>query len=504
MQVTRISAPTTEDPIFIFRLVLDPLSEPTNVQFDAELEAEMQANYGAAASSRFPEYPSDDSFLKPRGGNSAILTAGLLIADVVGAGVLAMGNAVAKLGWLMAIPIICLMLAMNAHIMILVWRVQKFHPAAKSYKELACMTVQQAQPEMLGVARKVVVIGQYSFIFSTLGLYTLSIGQGLGMFFYDLHGCLPLMTLFGCALLLPINLSARFLGSFAGSVIFNCLCTLGTVMIPILWLMSQGAAVTRSVGSEFAPVSSTLSPASLVTSVSTFAFAFTGQFILVEIMSEMDDLEEFPKAYFGYSLPFQALAFLGIGLSVYYFRGSEAAGMIVNELPFGFGERLASACLVGHMLITYVIKNVVLCRGLLQEFEKNEYISSGKTWTMWYAIVMVVVAASWFLAQIVPFFSDFVTLLGATVTPVIAFIIPILLYRLCAQANDVKISGLEQCIMGAEFLVSLVLLIYGTASAVMHILKQWDYYGYPFACHCEFLWKTCSCSPTRMECAAQF
>lgn len=59
-----------------------------------------------------------------------------------------------------------------------------------------------------------------------------------------------------------------------------------------------GAAVTRSVGSEFAPVSSTLSPASLVTSaaasswvgtaswpfgqsisseVSTFAFAFTGQ-----------------------------------------------------------------------------------------------------------------------------------------------------------------------------------------------------------------------------------
>lgn len=52
--------------------------------------------------------------------------------------------------------------------------------------------------------------------------------------------------------------------------------------------------------------------------------------------------------------------------------------------------------------------------------------------------VMVVVAASWFLAQIVPFFSDFVTLLGATVTPVIAFIIPILLYRLCAQANDTQ------------------------------------------------------------------
>ena len=47
-------------------------------------------------------------------------------------------------------------------------------------------------------------------------------------FFYEAHGCLPMMTFFGCMLLLPLNLSARFLGRFAGSVIFNFICTVGT------------------------------------------------------------------------------------------------------------------------------------------------------------------------------------------------------------------------------------------------------------------------------------
>ena len=34
--------------------------------------------------------------------------------------------------------------------------------------------------------------------------------------------------------------------------------------------------------------------------------------------------------------------------------GSAALGMIVQEIPFGFIERLAASCLVGHILITYV------------------------------------------------------------------------------------------------------------------------------------------------------
>eukprot|EP00439_Symbiodinium_sp_Y106_P027017 s6062_g3.t1 len=87
------------------------------------VEANMQADYGSASLARKSSDPESGRIH----GNSALLTAGLLIADVVGAGVLAMGQAVAKLGWLLGTICILAMLAMNAHIMILVWRAACLH-----------------------------------------------------------------------------------------------------------------------------------------------------------------------------------------------------------------------------------------------------------------------------------------------------------------------------------------------------------------------------------------
>ena len=56
------------------------------------------------------------------------------------------------------------------------------------------------------------------------------------------------------------------------------------------------------------------------------------------------------------------------------------------------------------------------------------------------AKMVLIVGASWFMAQIVPFFADFVNLLGATLTPLIAFIVPLLLYGLCISMNDAQLQ----------------------------------------------------------------
>lgn len=57
-----------------------------------------------------------------------------------------------------------------------------------------------------------------SMFFATLAPYSQNPWLcALLRFFYDVHACLPLWTFVGCMLLLPLNLSARFLGSFAGS-----------------------------------------------------------------------------------------------------------------------------------------------------------------------------------------------------------------------------------------------------------------------------------------------
>ena len=67
-----------------------------------------------------------------------------------------------------------------------------------------------------------------------------------------------------------------------------------------------------------------------------------------------------------------------------------------------------------------------------------------KRFEIWPAMILakmvLIVGASWFMAQIVPFFADFVSLLGATLTPLIAFIVPLLLYGLCISMNDAQLQ----------------------------------------------------------------
>ena len=50
--------------------------------------------------------------------------------------------------------------------------------------------------------------------------------------------------------------------------------------------------------------------------------------------------------------------------------------------------------------------------------------------------VLAVLASSWLLAQIVPFFSDLVNVLGSTFTPTIAFMTPMFLYLLLVRVQD--------------------------------------------------------------------
>jgi len=440
-----------------------------------------------------------------RQGNSAALTAGIIIADVVGCGILAMGDAVAKLGWLLGTVVIVALLGMNVHITLLLWRVHRLHPEARTYLELATAAFAEAPPQQLRFVQLVVGGSQHCFIFCALGLYGLSSGQGLGMLFYDSQVCLPFLTLAFCALLLPFNLSARKLGTLSGAIWVNCAATLGAICIPIAYLASQGAEITRSRDSKFLAVADDMNISSAVSALTTCAFAFCGQFIMVEIISEMRDSSEFPKAYVC-SSSIQGIAFLFVGLMVYHYRGSEASGMLLSALPFNAVTRLAALCLVTHMLITYVIKSIVLCQSVASRLRESQLIEQSQGQAQWYFIVVSVVTASWLVAQVVPFFTLLVDLLGATFVPLSCFIIPICLFLRClwdSSLNRSDVSSLELLVLALEIGLSVGLMLVGTCKTLRSIGQQWETFGPPFACHCENMWNSCACSQSRIpECPA--
>merc|ERR1719265_1616922 len=138
-------------------------------------------------------------------------------------------------------------------------------------------------------------------------------------------------------------------------------------------------------------------------------------------------------------------------------------------MPFGPWFQLAAACLIVHMVITWVIKGIVFCRQLQHSWdEKLAEDGSQQGWVQWVALVTSIMAASYFIAQIVPFFVDLIDLLGASLSPVVCFLLPITFY--CRQLKDIgnkedRPSCCEWVVIILELMFSIALFLFGTISA---------------------------------------
>jgi amino acid permease len=330
-----------------------------------------------------------------------------------------------------------------------------------------------------------------------LGVYTLSLGKGIGMIFYNVHICLPQWTLIGCIVVLPFVASARKLGAWKSLIWINCASILATVMIPLAVMARQGVEETRIPGSEVYAVAE-LSLGNAMSGLNIMLFSFTSQFMIVEIMSEMKDPAEFPKAYAVYSAPFQGVAFLLCGLGGYYFRGDLITGIIADHIPFGTWFQMAAGCLIIHMIITWVIKGIVFCNAMQRAcFPSAVDDGTQQGWIIWGLCILFILACSYLIAQIVPFFVDLIDLLGASFMPVVCFMIPMAMYARWLQdfgKEEDRISNIEWAIIALEFALAAMMLFVGVYLAVNNIVNSWHTYGYPFECHCENLWNTCACS----------
>ena len=103
----------------------------------------------------------------------------LIIADVIGIGVMAMAEAFAELGWVLGVACCALMLPLNQLSGLMVWEtIVELHPDALSLADLARRCLGSA-------AYWATYALVYSFIFMTLGDYLLSLGLCLQLLLPD-------------------------------------------------------------------------------------------------------------------------------------------------------------------------------------------------------------------------------------------------------------------------------------------------------------------------------
>lgn len=431
-----------------------------------------------------------------KGGNSVLVTAGVIVGDTIGAGLLTMSSAVSMFGWLLGSVFIVAMLALNIHICIVLWRLRMEFPHCHTLGELAEATFSCAPRWQQTFIRKLTDQVQYLFIFFMLAADCTSYGKGLGLVFYDVHLCLPIWVLVGSAVLLPIHARTRSLGENNALILFNAVAVLSCVAISMHHFFSEGTSLSRSLGSKYVAVEP-LTLMGILNGLNIMTFNFTIQFMVVEIVSEMESPQKFPAAIWGYAYPFLAVLFLACGVGGYYFLGDHSHGLLISNLPFGMTLRFTAACLVIFVLVAYLLKSIVLCKALQSYCDKTYGdSSSARSEAVYMAAILLVLTGAFLTAQIVPFFTPLIDLIGATLAPLCCIAIPLVMYgQWCRTLGSRRALGAaEKTLIAVELLLSILIMTLGTYDSVLTIVAGWKKLGSPFACHCEHLWNTCHCS----------
>lgn len=433
--------------------------------------------------------------------SSAISSAGCLIADIVGMGLLTMPVVIAQFGWALG-GILCLgALAMNTHVTMLMWRTWMANPEAQTLPELVDMAFSKAPEAQRRFATASAVQLQTICTFACCAAYLLGAAKGLGMLFYNVRICFPVWALMPCALLLPFLGCARELGTFKPLLWFN-VCVLGfAIGIPLL-AMGMAASAPDAPERQVDAVAD-VTYGSVLLGFSMMNFAYAPQDVAVEVMGEMEDPADFPRMYYRLALPYQAVLFIAVGVGGYVFTGNQVTGMISENVAFGPLFRAASLCNVVNMFIVFVMKGVIPARVIHRCIagEGAERDNSAAGWHGWRISITILIFSSYLITQLVPFCVDLVDFIGALFLPLLDYLLPIAFYLRWLHDSGTKeqqIGGLEKCFLALYCIMGLTLSIVGTQAAARRIIDSWSFYGGPFTCHCEMVWNTCDCSSAHL------
>ncbi len=407
----------------------------------------------------------------------------LLVANIIGTGVLELPAALKALGWIPGVITLILFYLLNTYTGKLLAEVQRYFPGAYTYGDVS-------QFYWGSRARVATELLLRTFWALALGSYVLVLSKTLAQIFGTVMTTCDLWwSVIGCGVLLGLN-QLRTLYHISYLAIVSVVTIAGVVSMCLAVVVSDGRAPGTTTHIWWNDESSF---SDKISALSTLVFAFMGQSLYLEIMSEMKDpTREFPIAI-NTAMPFMLAMYAGVGGTVYYFKGdnpkrAEDLSYLLNVLD-GHGTGIivaANVLMLIHMLVCYTITQQVLSRSIHVAMIPETADAKGtKATTHWFLITSGVMLFAWFMANAIPFFSQLTGIIGAIVGSPIALVLPPIFYIASLHANDAPIGGASSILLRSLMLLGIVLLTTGAyANINLTIEKAHDGgFGKPFACN---------------------
>merc|ERR1712226_854290 len=166
----------------------------------------------------------------------------------------------------------------------------------------------------------------------------------------------------------------------------------------------------------------------------------------LEMMSEMKHPGQFPKALAIAALV-MTMVYMGVAVTTYHCRGDLTPSYMLDILENGsWQKRLCSVLMAYHVSVSYTMHHQVLARKIHVLYASHvvrrtsivNHVSGWhrrSTWTsqlQWLVISCACGGVCWVIANVIPFFSDLVSLIGSVADGLLFYSVPgIFFLRAC-------------------------------------------------------------------------
>jgi len=390
----------------------------------------------------------------------------VILAEVIGIGVLSLPQALAELGWIPGL------LAMTLGAYASWWSGQMYAqlvvavPSAKvlaDVSDAACGRCGRSATMWLG----------YTYIAGVGVVYHLTATEALQQMFVGIRHleCQPASgMLFALLMLVPVQARSMHAVSFI-SIIGSATILLALVIVGIRLVMAGAAANAQTALVE------DVSLFDASAAVTRFVYAFAGQAIFVEIISKQRVFSSFKLAV-SVSVVIAFLTYLLCSALGYVYLGHSIHGAITSALPIDIWTRIVNFCLFVHVSIGYIVMMNVLTDAMLRLVwptawplaEQKTVATSGVELARpfpWLVMSTMLIFSAYLLESSVPFFSDLVSLSGAIGGSQILLSLPAMCaLKLLPPLGFSKFERL-QCYVAIP--IAMLLTVFGASGAIIHI-----------------------------------
>lgn len=418
--------------------------------------------------------------------------AGLLCADIIGAGVLTIGVNIGSIGWVVGLSFLFLSWPCSAYTGYLLQRVLVMLPSRSM-----APTMMDMGTAILGkyVGITVQVLNWIVNYVIVLGYVTVTT-KSLGATFYDVHWCVPVWSSIVIPSLMAMMMYCRTQKRIAALTWPSMALIVIAIAISVISMFSgwnNRPALKYGNTKAFADG---LSSDKIIDSLNQLVFAYSGQNIYVEIMAEMKEPRHFKKSLITAGT-FQVSIYFIVALISNLYSGQDTVntGMITTNIPLGGAYRAANAFLFAHMITVFPITTQVIVRPVHYIFDKKSVNEESlRGYAFWFLSVFIVVGSAGLLAILFPYVSILQSMTGAFLA-VPCFVVPGIYYYGACHKYSRKVGRMDHIgIIALCFVVGMTLFVYGLYSSISNLSYEVANAGGFFACNCDNMWDVCPAS----------